>query len=182
MDELGISGPFESLTRMERVIRQHASPLPEGEPGTGNWKGIAFYLKEWPLVARQGIVREVLIPPRITRVPGTHPWVLGIANVHGNPLPIVDLVDFFWGERLLPQQSNRVLLISQGDLECGALVSEVAGIRHFSSQDECTDPHPFPAELADYLVGCKEHGGVLWGEFDMQVLLESPGFIDLSAG
>ncbi len=182
MDEQRDGGPFESLIRLEKRIRQHAAPLPEGELAPGSWKGIAFYLKEWPLVARQGIVREVLIPPRITRVPGTHPWVLGVANVRGNPLPVVDLVDFFWGERLLPQQSNRILLISRGDIECGALVTEVAGIRHFSPQDDCAEPHPFPSELADYLVGCKRHEGVLWGEFDMEVLLESPGFIDLSAG
>ncbi len=182
MDELGISGPFELLSRLEQQIRQRAAPLPEGKMGPGEWKGIAFYLKEWPLVARQGIVSEVLIPPRITRVPGTHPWVLGIANVHGTPLPVVDLVDFFWGERLPSRPTNRVLLISRDDLQCGALVSEVAGIRHFSPQDECAEPRPFPPELADYLVGYRRHDGVAWGEFSMQALLESPGIIDLSIG
>ncbi len=182
MTDSGTNSPFELLGGIEQRIRAHAAPLPEHQPRPGSWKGIAFCLKEWHLVAKQGIVREVLIPSRITRVPGTHPWVIGITNVHGNPLPIVDLADFFWGERLPASQSNRVLLVCQGGVECGVLVSEVMGIRHFLSQDECTEPHPFPAELSDYLVGCNRHQGVLWGEFSMPALVESPGFIDLSMG
>ncbi len=182
MTDSGMNSPFELLGSIDRKIREHAAPLPERQTRAGSWKGIAFRLKEWHLVAKQGVVREVLIPSCITRVPGTHPWVIGIANVHGNPLPVVDLADFFWGERLLPGQSNRILLVRQGELECGVLVSEVMGIRYFLSQDECTQPHPFPPELSDYLAGYNRNQGILWGEFSMQTLLESPGFIELSAG
>ncbi len=182
MSDTGIRSPFELLHTVEQRIREAAAPLPEGEESPGSWKGITFRLNQWHLVARQGMVREILVPPRTTRVPGTHPWVIGVANVHGEALPVVDLADFFWGERLPPDPANRILLVCQGSLECGLLVSEVLGIRHFRQQDEWTDPHPYPAELGDYLLGSLQQDGVVWGEFSMEALMESPGFIDLSLG
>ena len=175
-----MNSPFQLLSDIELRMREHAVSLPEEQIPEGSWKGVIFYLKEWGMVARQGMVREVIIPSRITRVPGTHPWVIGVANVHGNALPVVDLADFFWGKRLSISQSSRILPVCDGDLECGVLVSEVKGISHFSQQDVCTKPASYPAELSDYLAGCYQHQGVLWGEFSIRELLESPGFIDLS--
>ncbi len=181
MADSEINSPFELLVSIERRVREQAAPLPEEQPQAGNWKGVAFRLKKWPLVASQGEVQEVLTPPKITRVPGTHPWVSGIGNIHGKPLPIVDLVNFFWGEPLSAGQSSRVLLVCQEERECGILVSEVEGVLHFSSRDNHAEPYPFPARLNDYLVGCSQYQGVLRGEFSMQRLLESPEIMDLSA-
>ncbi len=174
------SSPFELLDSIERRIREHAEPLPEEQLQANNRNGIAFRLKEWRLVATRGLVREVLVPSQITRVPGTHPWVAGVANVHGSALPVVDLVDFFWGERLSASPANRILLVCQGELECGMLVNEVMGVHPLLSQEECSEPRPFPVELSDYLVGWRCYQSEIWGEFSMQALVESPGFIDLS--
>ena len=43
------------------------------------------------LVAREE-AREVLgVPAPLTRVPGAKSWILGLANVRGQLLPIIDL-------------------------------------------------------------------------------------------
>ncbi|HFC53398.1 MAG TPA: hypothetical protein ENJ43_03090 [Gammaproteobacteria bacterium] len=173
--------PFRLLYDIERRIREHMVPLPEPEARVGSWKGVTFRLKEWHLVAKQGVVQEIIASSRTTRVPGTQPWVVGIANIHGDPVPVVDLVDFFWGERSPTDPASRILLVRDGEIVCGILVSEVMGVHYFSEQDLCDEPHPFPVELGDYLAGCYRHGEVLWGEFNMQGLLQSPGIIDLSA-
>lgn len=181
MSDVETGSPFRLLCDIERRIREQMVPLPEPEARTDSWKGVTFRLREWHLVAKQGVVQEILVPSRTTRIPGTQPWVVGIANVHGDPVPVVDLVDFFWGERLPSDPTNRILLIREGELVCGILVGEVMGVHYFSEQDLSSEPHPFPVELGDYLAGCYRHGGVLWGEFSMQGLLQSPGIIDLSA-
>ena len=44
-------------------------------------------------------VVEILPMPQVTPVPGAQPWLLGVANIRGNLLPIVDLKQFLEGER-----------------------------------------------------------------------------------
>ncbi len=180
MTESAALTPFELLESIAQRMRERVAPLPEEPSQAKDWKGIAFRLREWHLVAEQGLVREVFVPARITRVPGTHPWLIGVANIHGNALPVVDLADFFWGERLSDSASNRILLVRQDDRECGVLVSEVMGVYPFLPKDVSPVSHSFPAELGDYLSGCRHHEGNVWGEFSMQLLMESPGIIDLS--
>ncbi len=181
MSSVEAGSPFRLLCDIEQRIRERMVPLPEGRTPPDSWKGVAFRLREWHLVAKQGVVQEILVPPRITRIPGTQPWVAGIANIHGDPVPVVDLVDFFWGERLQPDSASRILLVREGEIACGIMVSEVMGVHYFSARDLCSEPQPFPVELEDYLGGCYRHGGKIWGEFSMQGLLQSPGIIDLSA-
>ncbi len=181
MSDAETASPFRLLRDIEQRIREQMVPLPEPEARAGSWKGVTFRLKEWHLVAKRGVVQEIVAPPRTTRIPGTQPWVVGIANIHGDPVPVVDLVDFFWGKRLPSEPANRILLVRDGEIACGILVSAVMGVHYFSERDLCSGPHPFPVELGDYLAGCYRHGEVLWGEFSMQGLLQSPGIIDLSA-
>ena len=40
-----------------------------------------------------GDVNEILFMPTLAPVPGTKPWLLGVANVRGNLVPVVDLRD-----------------------------------------------------------------------------------------
>ena len=88
-------------------------------------------------------IAEVLEPPRdLTRVPGTKPWLLGIANHRGTLLPIYDLAILLEGglrpadtdgaaeERPDARRGARLLVIRQDDLPTGLLVSEVIGMRH----------------------------------------------------
>jgi twitching motility protein PilI len=49
-----------------------------------------------------GEVNEILTLPVLTPVPGTRSWLLGVANVRGNLVPVIDLRDFIEGERSVP--------------------------------------------------------------------------------
>lgn len=43
-------------------------------------------------------VKEILnYPDGVTRVPGTQAWLLGMANIRGNLLPLIDLQQFLGG-------------------------------------------------------------------------------------
>ena len=46
-------------------------------------------------------------------VPGAQPWMLGVANMRGNLLPMVDLKQFLEGERTVLHESQRVLIVRQ---------------------------------------------------------------------
>ncbi|MHB8570662.1 MAG: chemotaxis protein CheW, partial [Metallibacterium sp.] len=66
----------------------------------------------------------------LTPVPGTQPWLLGVANIRGNLVPVVDLGLFLFGSATLIGERTRVLLVRQGNSgSVGLLVDEVSGQR-----------------------------------------------------
>src|ERR1700758_3164570 len=81
--------PFELLFALENRLRVARLDIAAGQ--TQSWTGLGFRLRERWLVAPREDVREVITVPRMTRVPGARPWMLGVANVRGNLLPITDL-------------------------------------------------------------------------------------------
>jgi len=70
----------------------NASPLPQQIDTRPVWEGVVFVLGEERFIASVSEIRELLtLPESITRVPGTRPWMMGVANIRGDLLPIVDL-------------------------------------------------------------------------------------------
>ena len=68
----------------------HASDVPEQVDSPGLWRGIGFRVGSRRLVSGIDEINELLAVPPLTHVPGTQPWLLGVANVRGNLVPVVD--------------------------------------------------------------------------------------------
>ncbi len=59
-----------------------------------------FYVGDDRLIAPLNDIKEILnFPSAITKVPGTKPWMLGIANIRGTLLPVIDLQLFLIGRK-----------------------------------------------------------------------------------
>jgi twitching motility protein PilI len=115
-------GPFEVLVDYERRSLAHVAGLPEQLDAPGLWRGVGYRIGSRRLASEFGEVREILTVPQITPVPGTQPWMLGVANVRGQLLPIVDMKQFLEGERTVLHESLRVLLVRQGGGDVAVLV------------------------------------------------------------
>lgn len=75
-------------------------------------------------------IGEVLPVPKITPVFLTHPWFLGIINVHGNPCGLCDLAQFAGGAPTGLGPKTRVLLAaSRLRTNCAILTGGMLGIR-----------------------------------------------------
>lgn len=74
-------------------------------------------------------VREVCPLKNLTPLPGTPPFVLGIVNVRGRIVPVLDIKKFFD----LPEQGltdlHRIILVRGNDLELGLLADVIVGVR-----------------------------------------------------
>ena len=93
--------PFEILARYERLSLEHASDTRERMDAPGLWRGIGYRVGPRMLVSEIGEINELLAMPPLTAVPGTRPWLLGVANVRGNLMPVVDFGRFLFDERNL---------------------------------------------------------------------------------
>jgi twitching motility protein PilI len=86
--------PILLLQALELKAKRVAHGLPQQMEVLSTWDAIGFRLMEQRLVIAMKDVREILTLPSLTRVPGARPWVLGIANIRGNLMPILDLHGF----------------------------------------------------------------------------------------
>lgn len=77
-------------------------------------------------------VREIYPLKELTPVPCTPPFVLGIINVRGRILSVIDIKKFFD----LPERGltplNKVVILSSGDMEFGILADAVIGAHNIS--------------------------------------------------
>jgi twitching motility protein PilI len=173
--------PFEVLADYERRSLAHVAGLPEQIDAPGLWRGIGFRVGIRYFISVIGDVNEILTSPPLTQVPGTHRWLLGVANVRGNLVPIVDLRDFIEGERSVLTESTRVLIVRQHAGSVGLLIDEVLGQRSFS-EEQRADAIGEADERYQRFVGENiQLGDVLWGLFSMASLVRAAEFQQGSA-
>jgi twitching motility protein PilI len=114
-------------------------------------------------------------------VPGAKPWIIGLANVRGELLTVVDLGWYLSGVRSPINNSSRLLSASLNKAPIGLLIDEVYGQRHF------LDSEAVPAELEDdsplKSVVQKDHrlGSESWHELDLDRLFNAPEFLNGAA-
>jgi purine-binding chemotaxis protein CheW len=105
-------------------------------------------------------VLEVAELGDVTPVPGAGAAVLGVRNLRGQVLPVVDLATVF---DLPPAQSERIVIAERGGLRAGLAVDTVTGVEELpEASEEVDSPHLAGAALADgALVGVVDVGSVL---------------------
>jgi purine-binding chemotaxis protein CheW len=103
-------------------------------------------------------VREVHPLRELTPLPCTPPFVLGIMNVRGQIMAVVDLRRFF--DLPLPDLTdlNKVVILRSGNMELGILADAVIGVRVIPRQEIQPPPPTFTGLRADYLHGVTVQG------------------------
>ena len=173
--------PFEALANYEKRSLAHAAGLPEQIEAPGLWRGIGFRVGIRYFVSVIAEVNEILTPPLLTQVPGTRRWLLGVANVRGNLVPIIDLRDFVEGERSVLSESSRVLVVRQHAGSVGLLVDEVLGQRSFSEEQRADAVGEADERYHRFVGENLQLGDVLWGLFSMAALVRAAEFQQGSA-
>ena len=133
-------------------------------------------------MASRDEVREVLmLPESITRVPGGKRWMLGIANLRGHLLPLVDLKLLLGTGRTSLRRMTRVISVNHREIPAGLVVDEVLGFRRFMD-NEHVDEWPATVVRCDrYLSGAYQRGPDTWPVFGLFDLIESSTFLQAAA-
>ncbi|WP_416427335.1 chemotaxis protein CheW [Pseudomonas sp. App30] len=171
---------FELLLDIDQRCRQLAAQLPSQENHLQTWSGIGFRLGSHWYVAPMGEVAEVLHEPRLSRVPGVKPWLLGVANVRGRLLPVLDLSGLLGHEPLAVHKHRRVLVIDRDEWIAGLLVDEVGGLQHFPLHSlDLSVAGDLPAGMAAFVQGHFQRDQ-LWHVFSPFALAHLPGFMNVA--
>ena len=107
-------------------------------------------------------VLEVAELGDVTPLPGAGAAVLGVRNLRGQVLPVVDLATVF---ELPPAHPERIVIAERGDLRAGLAVDAIDGVEELPEASEEVDSrHLTGAALAD---------GVLVGVIDIESVLDA---------
>jgi len=103
-------------------------------------------------------VKEVYTLTDFTPLPGVPSYIFGIINVRGQILPVIDLKKFF----NLPEKGlgelNKVIILSNGQMEFGILADMVLGTQAIELEDIQEVPPTVTGIGENYLKGItKEH-------------------------
>ncbi len=163
--------PYRLLAELDRRLRAVRAEAAAGD--TQIWQGLAFRQGDRWLVTPKDDVREVIPPPRVTRVPNAKPWLAGVANVRGSLLALVDLGLLSGGDGSASGRTARVLVLNSDQMPAGFLVDEVAGYRQFTVAEQA------PAEIspgdimAPFVLGGFVREGRSWQVLSLHKLAQS---------
>lgn len=89
---------------------------------------VEFLLAQERYGIESSCVREVYPLKELTPLPGTPPFVLGIINVRGQILSLIDIKKFFD----LPEKGlsdlNKVIIVANGQMQLGILADVILGV------------------------------------------------------
>nr|WP_245215149.1 chemotaxis protein CheW [Pararoseomonas indoligenes] len=115
------------------------------------------------------LVREVLRPTPLTRVPHAPPAMLGLSGLRGAVLPVLSLARLLGLEDAAPTPAARVVVAGE-EAPCGLLVEEVS---RFGSDDGAR-PIDLPALLARDFGAARSHARAAPRAAPTEVLEEAP--------
>lgn len=168
---------FETLAEYERRSLAHVAGLPEQLQAAGLWRGIGFRIGQRRLVADYESVAEILTVPQITPVPGAHTWMLGVANVRSNLLPVVDLKQFLEGARsVLHEGHQKVMVLRQHGGDVAVTIDELYGQRSFMDEQQVEPEGLADGRYAGFIDRAYRVADDVWGVFSLDRLVRTPEF------
>ena len=171
---------LDILEEIKNATFENAAPLPQKETAQPECQGLGFQIGGIKAVSPMGEIAEILKLPKMASLPSVKSWVLGIANIRGRLIPIIDLHEYLNIETTLPASQWRVLVVEDGELIAGFLVEQSLGIQHFSEEGFEDDVEAEGVEtLRPYLKGAFRHGGRVFYQVHLKSILRDDRFFDV---
>jgi len=124
---------------------------------------------------------EIMTIGPITPVPLTKDWFLGLSNVRGDLIGIIDLALFEGrGPTIIDKDSRIVAFAPALGFNCGLLVSRVFGLR--SSADMTLKNLDIPADNASWLARqYADREAQDWTELDLSLITQDSRFLHVGS-
>lgn len=93
-----------------------------------NKQYIKFMLQDILMAIPLSTALEISRCPRITPLPNLPDWVLGVSNIRGEIISIVDIKSFFDLSTPRLKRTQRLIIIHDHEIKLGILVDKIMGI------------------------------------------------------
>lgn len=106
-------------------------------------------------------VSEVLTMNELTPIPGTPAFIMGVVNLRGHIISVVNLKTFLGLAEGGLTQLNKIIVISDGKMIFGVLADEITGFSSFSADKLLEPPVNLSGFLAEFVKGTLTDGTIL---------------------
>jgi len=165
---LNTNDPFDLLLDIEQRCQANAAGLQTLDKVEEEWVGVGFRIGDDKLIAPMNEIEEILDLPEYTNVPGVKSWMVGVANVRGGLLPLMDLKGFVLSEDIKQRKKGRVIVIDYKGFNTGLIVEEVYGMKHFQVKDQSEDIPSLHENVSKYVNKAFSQEGDSWPVFSFQ--------------
>lgn len=126
---------------------------------------------EMRFLVPKGAVSELLHGARVYHLPNTPKWVCGLINMHGNVIPVIDLVSLT-GDEISHLSTSNILAIREHDTSVAILIDGLPEAVEENEIVTVSDVSSIPGELNNYINEGISSSGVIWCELDIYGLLK----------
>jgi purine-binding chemotaxis protein CheW len=161
----------------DAVLKERARKLaqpPEEETQAVTIEVVTLLLAYETYAIETAYVREVYPLKDLTPLPCTPAFVAGIVNVRGQVMSVIDLKQLFELPAKGITDLNKVVIISDGDMEFGILADAILDVRHIALHELQSGLPTLTGVRDDYLRGITADGLVV---LDAQKLLHSDNIV-----
>ncbi|KPC55189.1 chemotaxis protein CheW [Amantichitinum ursilacus] len=159
---------------MQQRARELARPILDGAAAGERVEVLEFILAHERYAIETAWVQEVYPLRQLTPLPGTPAFVLGIVNVRGKIVSVMDLRVFFGLPARGITDLNKVMILGDGEMEFGILGDVIIGTRMLPLADIQPPLPTLTGVRADYLKGVTASQSVV---LDAQRLLRASAVV-----
>ncbi|MBD3669940.1 MAG: purine-binding chemotaxis protein CheW [Gammaproteobacteria bacterium] len=141
---------------------------------------VTFFLADEKYGVPVAQVREVLRYSEITPVPGAPDYVIGIINLRGNVVTVLDTRKRFALPQVEVDDSTRVVIIEVEDQVVGILVDQVSEVMRLNTEEIETAPNVGNDESSKYIQGVASRDGNLLILVDLHKLLSDEEWAEMA--
>jgi len=155
--------------------------MSDGETGLSEHRQcVTFRLEEEIYGINVMLVQEVLRVTEIAPVPGAPAYVIGIINLRGNVVTVIDTRMRFGLNAKEMDDSTRIVIIETGQQTVGIVVDSVAEVVDIDAEDIETAPNVGNDETARYIEGVVSRDDELLILVDLNKLLSEDELADMA--
>jgi twitching motility protein PilI len=164
------SQALQAVSMLEQAYAENVVPAPALAAAPMTWMGTSLGIAGTPLLVGEGEIDELVEIPAVTPIPGTKPWVMGVAAYMGGLLPIIS------GDVLFRQRSyaGRVrefcMVIRRPGFYFGITLSDVERNIKFPLEARDMD-YPVDEDFANYTLGGFHDGDRFLAILDVEKLV-----------
>mgnify|MGYP003572424027 FL=1 len=171
---------LETLHLLERSYAFDAVAPPVADSETMRWVGTSLSIAGVSLLVGEGELQEIIETPPVTIIPGTKPWVLGVAAFKGGLLPILSGDVLFRQRPYTGRARDYCMVINRPGMCCGITLSAVQCDLKFPIEERDMS-HPVDADFARFCLGGFMHEGRFLAVLDIEKLVADEDVSDAAA-
>jgi len=169
------------IARIDKETGQAMVDIPDDTPSLssdgeyGFDQFITFALQNTLLALPLSSALEIGHLPMITPLFNLPDWVLGVSNIRGEVISIVDLKTYFELPSSGPKRGGRLIIVHNREMKVGMLVDRIMGILSLDRIDTDIQESPHKeGKISSFISGVVVSGENLLNILDVDKLLSSP--------